>query len=105
MAMCPNCNAEISQKKLWRHSWFTPISCDQCGTKLQFNKAQYYRLILPLILLALATPLVILSTPNTTELQILLSIGAISILMILNIVALLRFRTGINAIELKPYKK
>ena len=37
---------------MWRHTWWSPIVCPKCGTSFHFEKKQWRRISLPVLISA-----------------------------------------------------
>ncbi len=85
MASCPNCSNSVRYRKLFMHSCFTPLTCDQCKSKLHFDKVDWNKkaslVLLPCTLLIGADMLVHPGIWLGLTLLILAVIGLIKFLL------------------------
>ena len=70
---CPRCNGEISAPHTWHHTWWTPITCQRCSTKLQFERQDYFKKASPLLASsALLIMCTVFNVPNSICLAVAL---------------------------------
>jgi hypothetical protein len=47
---CPECGCQWNHKIMWRHTWWTPIVCPKCSKSFHFEKKQWRRISLPILI-------------------------------------------------------
>jgi len=45
---CPNCKSKISLIQHAKHTWWTPITCEQCGKKWHYSKPELQKACYPI---------------------------------------------------------
>jgi len=82
-----------------KHTWWSPIICKSCNSKLHFNKKEWYKIIAPMCILTIFCLLVIwLPEPIRKLKYFILLIGTFIILVI---GAFIKFLVDIKSIKLE----
>ena len=50
MYSCPQCSATVTLGQFLRHTWWTPIECRSCSSKLRVNRKEIWKHCTPALL-------------------------------------------------------
>jgi hypothetical protein len=77
------------------HTWWTPIICKKCNSKLNFDSISWFKITAPLMLLAVISFIVLYATSTN------ILIKGLPVVVILLIGALVKFIFDLKSIKLK----
>ncbi len=96
MSECPKCGSTITLWQMRMHTWWTPVICVNCKEKLNFNKKDWLKIKIPLLvvfffaaILYLVKPLFIKNLLIYSALQVL--VGAL--IIFIAILTLIRLKS------------
>lgn len=92
MITCPKCKNSISIMQTMKHTWWTPLVCKKCNAKLHFDKKEWYKITLPILILTVLNFFVILWANQNIIIRF--------IILIVLIIAFLKFFIDLRSIKL-----